>query len=117
MFPTTKFQSRLRGIVDSANETMGCGCECGCPMQLRYDEYTMGADVMCEVMLRISGYVYLFVEGRFMDNKAILTVVNDDSERQQFVIDNEQDAQNMCDVVEQYVQRYLDTVISDYHAA
>ena len=77
----------------------------------------MGADVMCEVMLRISGYVYLFVEGRFMDDKVMLTIVNDDSEKQQFVIDNEQDAQNMFDVIEQHVQRYLDTVVSAYHAA
>lgn len=117
MFPSTKFQSRLRGIVDNANETMGCGSGCNCPMQLRYDEYTMDADVMCEVMLRISGYVYLFVEGRFMDDKVMLTIVNDDSEKQQFVIDNEQDAQNMFDVIEQHVQRYLDTVVSAYHAA
>lgn len=117
MFPSTKFQSRLRGIVDSANETMGCGRGCNCTMQLSYDEYTMGADVMCEVMLRISGYVYLFVEGRFMDDKVMLTIVNDDSEKQQFVIDNEQDAQNMFDVIEQHVQRYLDTVVSAYHAA
>ena len=72
---------------------------------------------MCEVMLRISGYVYLFVEGRFMDDKVMLTIVNDDSEKQQFVIDNEQDAQNMFDVIEQHVQRYLDTVVSAYHAA
>ena len=117
MFSSTKFQAGLREMVHNANVRMNCGEGCSCPMQLRYDEYTMGADVMCEVMLRISGYVYLFVEGRFMDNKAILTVVNDDSEKQQFVIDNEQDAQNMCDVIEQYVQRYLDTVIRDYHAA
>lgn len=117
MFPSTKFQSRLRDIVGNANERMNCGEGCSCPMQLRYSEYMMGSHLMCDVLLRISGYIYLYVEGRFMEDKALLTVVNEDDDKQQFMIDNENDAKNMCDVIEQYVDNYIANLVSTYEAA
>lgn len=116
MFSSTKFQAGLREMVHNANVRMNCGEGCSCPMQLYYSEYMMGEHVLCDMHLRIQGHTHLFVEGRFMEDKALLTVIDEDDNKQQFMIDNENDAKNMCDVIEQYVQRYLDTIVSAYHA-
>lgn len=116
MFPSTNFQSRLSTMVDDANKRMHCGDDCTCPMQLRYSEYMMGEHVLCDVVLRISGYVYLFVEGRFMENGVFLTIVNN-NKKQQFMINDINDAENMCDVIEQYVDTYLTRLVDAYQSA
>lgn len=111
MFNSTEFQKNLRNLAESTHNKIHDAYLCDCPLRLDYTEDTVGESIVCDLQLRISGITYLFVEGRFMENALQITVITEENAKK-YLIDNENDAQNMLDVITQHVENYLNTVVT-----
>lgn len=119
MFSSMKFQKDLRNIAENANTMMHCSENCTCPMTIHYSEDCVGihSDIVSTFQFRISGVTYLFVEARFCADKMQLSIMTNGENMKRYIIDNDNDAQNMLDVITEYVNNYMNSIIAQYQAA